>query len=186
MNSYPALGAGFLNPLYSGGMETRADMGKAPYHLIEGRDGGSPKAQNTDSVGETADASKVNTNNNVGYNGNDKNRFSNKSDVEKITSEIVGTNYNKVRPTQEFVNPQKIEDYSNRLKAGEKLSPVEVINIPGKGMYIVEGHHRYVASQRTGIPIEIIVVESQGPIGLPDWSEVHWKEYIDEDQFWGE
>ena len=69
MNSYPALEAGFLNPLYNGGMETRGDMGKAPYHLIEGRDGGSPKAQNTDTVGETADASKVDTNNNVGYNG---------------------------------------------------------------------------------------------------------------------
>ena len=52
-------------------MESRGDMGKAPYHLIEGRSGGSPKAQNTDSVGETADASKVDTNNNVGYNGNE-------------------------------------------------------------------------------------------------------------------
>ena len=69
MNSYPALEAGFLNPLYNGRMETRGDMGKAPYHLIEGRGGGSPKAQNTDTVGETADASKVDTNNNVGYNG---------------------------------------------------------------------------------------------------------------------
>lgn len=56
----------------------------------------------------------------------------------------------------------------------------------GKGKDIINGTHRYVASQQTGIPVEIQVTQGSGPIGLSDWSEVRWKEYINEDQFWGD
>lgn len=62
---------------------------------------------------------------------------------------------------------KKSKNNIKRLKAGEKLPPIEMVDIPGKGRYIIEGHHRYVASQQSGIPVEIIVVEGSGPVSVP-------------------
>nr|WP_243182915.1 RHS repeat-associated core domain-containing protein [Anaerosolibacter carboniphilus] len=100
--------------------------------------------------------------------------------------DIVGSTFNDIKPTQDIVNPEKVLEYANKLKTGQYIEPIEVVEIPGKGRYIVEGHHRYAASQQTGIPVEIKVRQGNGPTGLPDWSEVRWKNYINEDQFWGD
>jgi RHS repeat-associated protein len=100
--------------------------------------------------------------------------------------DIVGSTFNDIKPTQDMVNPEKVAEYVNKLKSGEYVEPIEVVETPGKGKYIVEGHHRYVASQQTGIPVEIKIRQGNGPTGLPDWSEVQWKQYINEDQFWGD
>ncbi|MFT8352841.1 RHS repeat-associated core domain-containing protein, partial [Clostridium saccharoperbutylacetonicum] len=100
--------------------------------------------------------------------------------------QIVGTNFNEIRPTQDVVNREKVDQYIQRLKSGEKLEPAEAVDIPGKGKYLVEGHHRFVASQESGIPIDIKVKTGNGPMGMPDWSYVEWKEYISEEQFWGD
>ncbi|MDL2274478.1 ParB/RepB/Spo0J family partition protein [Oscillospiraceae bacterium OttesenSCG-928-G22] len=101
-------------------------------------------------------------------------------------NEIVGTNHNIIRPTQDAINPQKVAEYIKRLQAGEELAPVQVIEVPGKGIYIINGHHRYVASIQTGIPVEVQVMPGQGPVGMPDWTGVQWRDYISESQFWGE
>lgn len=79
-----------------------------------------------------------------------------------------------------------MEGYVLKLQVGKNIDPIEVVDIPNKGKYIVEGHHRYVASQQTGIPIKINIKQANGPRGLPDWSKVQWKKYINEDQFWGD
>lgn len=79
-----------------------------------------------------------------------------------------------------------MEEYVTKLLGGEKISPIEAIKVPGKGIFIVEGHHRYVASKKSGIPIEINIVEGQGPIGMSDWTGVGWKSYESEEQFWGD
>jgi len=78
----------------------------------------------------------------------------------------------------------KVDEFVKMLLKGEKLEPVEAVEVPGKGIYIIDGHHRYIASQKAGIPIDIRITKGQGPIGMPDWSGVNWKEYISEDQFW--
>jgi len=114
----------------------------------------------------------------------DQNKTTSYNEGAKDT--IVGSKYDKIRPTQNIVNPKKVEEYAKRLRAGEKIPPVQVIEVPGKGQYIINGHHRYVASLQTGIPVEIKVVQDQGPIGMPDWGGVQWKDYINEDQFWGD
>lgn len=106
--------------------------------------------------------------------------------VEGAGEDIIGTKHDTFLPTQEVVNQQKVAEYSRRLKAGERIPPVQVIEIPGKGRYIIDGHHRYVASLQTGIPVEIRVVQAQGPIGMPDWTNTQWREYITEEQFWGD
>ena len=60
----------------------------------------------------------------------------------------------------------------SQLIAGEKLPTIDAINVPGKGIYILDGHHRYVASQLTGIPVDMSVTTQPGPVGLPNWSSV--------------
>ena len=99
---------------------------------------------------------------------------------------IVGTNYNQIRPTQDSINFQKVDEYVQMLRSGGKLNPVTAVEISGKGVYIIDGHHRFIASQMTGIPIEINILPGQGPIGMNDWSAMIWKDYINEFQFWGE
>ena len=119
----------------------------------------------------------------MNYDGNRNTGVGNKA---KSTTNIVGSNHNTIKPTQEFVNQERVNFYAEKLKAGEAVEPIKVVNVPGKGQYIIEGHHRYVASQQTGIPVKIQVVEGQGPIGMDDWSQVQWKPYINEEQFWGD
>ncbi|WP_242217385.1 hypothetical protein [Bacillus cereus group sp. BfR-BA-01380] len=100
--------------------------------------------------------------------------------------EIVGTKHNAIKPTQDMVNREKVDYYIEKLKAGEKIEPIEVVDIEGKGKFIIEGHHRYVASKETGILIEIKIKKDNRPTGMPDWSYVDWKKYINEEQFWGD
>ena len=108
-----------------------------------------------------------------------------KVEYEGIKKDIVGTDFSEVRPTQNVINPQKVDEYARQLLSGEELLPIKVVEIPGRGKYILNGHHRYVASKQTGIPIEIRTISGEGPIGMPDWRDVELREYVNEDQFWG-
>jgi hypothetical protein len=97
---------------------------------------------------------------------------------------IVGTNYSYIKPTQQFVNRQKVNEYIAKLKSGEKVEPIEVYRVDNKGIYIEEGHHRFIASKETGIPVMIKYKGNSGPVGFSNWLEVKWKEFINDKQFW--
>ncbi len=101
-----------------------------------------------------------------------------------VGRKIVGTDYSEIKPTQEIINRDKVDEYIAELKAGKDVGFVEVYKVQGKGYYISEGHHRFVASQESGIPVKIKYLDSGGPAGLPDWSGVEWREFINESQFW--
>ena len=99
---------------------------------------------------------KIISNSNNGAQGHDRANDFNGRD-------IAGSGSNDIKPT----HSEKVQEYIKRLKAGEKSPPIEVVDIPSKGRHIIEGHHRYVASQQSGIPVEIIVVEGSGPVSVP-------------------
>ncbi|WP_040292811.1 ParB N-terminal domain-containing protein, partial [Acetonema longum] len=99
---------------------------------------------------------------------------------------IVGTNFNEIKPTQTVINRERVDDYIKKLKAGAEVEPIIVYDVPGKGRFIEEGHHRYIASQETGIPVKIVVRNGNGPTGLSDWSHVEWKPYVNDGQFFGD
>ena len=76
-----------------------------------------------------------------------------------------------------------MNEHVRRLQAGERLDPIEVIEIPGRGRFIIDGHHRYVASHQSGIPVPIRVTQGSGPIGMPNWLNVEWRKFLNDTQF---
>ena len=91
--------------------------------------------------------------------------------------EIVGTEFNEIKPTQLEINPERVQYYIDKIKNGQKLDPIPVVNVAGKGKFLLEGHHRYVASKMMGVEIDSIETQGKGPIGLKDWSQVEWTEW---------
>ena len=85
---------------------------------------------------------------------------------------IIGTNHNAIRPTQDWINMNQVNHYATRFRMGQPVNAIDAIRVPGRGVYILDGHHRYVASNITGIPLRINIRNSAGPIGWPDWSSV--------------
>ena len=94
------------------------------------------------------------------------------SAFESTGKNIVGTDFNEVKPTQDWIDMNQVNNYAVKLRAGETLPSIEAINVPGRGTYILDGHHRYVAGQMTGIPVEMEITTQPGPIGLPNWLPV--------------
>jgi hypothetical protein len=89
-----------------------------------------------------------------------------------VGEDIVGTAHDVLRPTQDSVEQAQVEEYMAQLQGGESVPPIDA----SSDGYILDGHHRYVASQRTGIPVDVRVSGSAGgPIGLPDWSTVFYE-----------
>lgn len=86
--------------------------------------------------------------------------------------DIIGTNHNEVRPTQDWINPDKVAEYEEALRNGADIDPIEVQRLPDGREFLIDGHHRYVASKRTGKPVNRIYYDGEGPRGLPDWSHV--------------
>ncbi|MFD8495866.1 LamG-like jellyroll fold domain-containing protein [Amycolatopsis sp. NPDC059657] len=90
--------------------------------------------------------------------------------------DIVGTNHNVLRPTQDYVDPDTVEYYVEELRAGRPVGPIETQRLADGREYIEEGHHRYVASVKTGIPVERITVDG-ATVGMPDWSGVGYEPF---------
>ncbi len=86
---------------------------------------------------------------------------------------IVGTKFSDFKPTQDWINWHEVNNYVEKLLKGEKIPPIEVVDVPGKGKFILDGHHRFVASQIANKPISMNIKKS-GPVGMKDWSNVDW------------
>jgi hypothetical protein len=50
----------------------------------------------------------------------------------KAGADVVGTKYNDIKPTQDFVNPQKVADYAKQLQAGKNCRPSKSLKFPEK------------------------------------------------------
>ncbi len=86
--------------------------------------------------------------------------------------DIVGTEHSALKPTQDWVLRSQVDDYVLRLQAGDDVGAITVQRHADGSMYILDGHHLYVASQQTGIPLKIKYIDGPGPFGLLDWLKV--------------
>ena len=107
--------------------------------------------------------------------------------------DIVGTEHSEYRPGQEAIDPVQLDFYAQALRAGAAVpAPEYVVDLlDGRETYILaDGHHRYVASKRTGIPLD--PVRSTNPLaeqyvdrGFRDWSGTRYERYLPDDTIHG-
>ncbi|SDG65970.1 hypothetical protein [Epilithonimonas hungarica] len=81
---------------------------------------------------------------------------------------VVATDFNKVLPTQDWINPAKVLEYKTLLMKGEKIPAIEAY-VQGGRTFIEDGHHRFVAYMEVGIKPVITVKNTGGPVGFPNW-----------------
>lgn len=97
------------------------------------------------------------------------------SEIRSVGIDIVGTNFNKVLPTQDYINPLKVEEYKMLLQNPEIKVPWSEAYLQNGKLYLEEGHHRYVARMQLGIDPPLIIRNTGGPIGFPDWSSTTYQ-----------
>jgi len=79
-------------------------------------------------------------------------------------------------PTQDYINPNKVMAYVKRMKAGEEIEPIEEFTNTTNGKkYLLDGHHRYIASQISGIPVSMEFAGSGALFGFPSWKYAEQK-----------
>ena len=96
--------------------------------------------------------------------------------VAKTGTNIVGTNYNKVLPTQDWINPAKVAEYKSLLQSGQKLPAINAYTQGGK-IFIENGHHRFAAYMELGLEPHMIIRNTGGPIGFPNWLNTTFQIY---------
>lgn len=82
---------------------------------------------------------------------------------------IVGTTYNKVLPTQDWINPAKVSEYKLLLKSRQTLPPINSYRQGGK-IFIEDGHHRFAAYMEMGMKPNMIIRNTGGPVGYSNWT----------------
>ncbi|MCX6786122.1 MAG: ParB/Srx family N-terminal domain-containing protein [Candidatus Komeilibacteria bacterium] len=111
--------------------------------------------------------------------------FAAKGATKIMSSKSVVTDFGKgsldeYRPTQTEVNPSIVDEYYNKIKAGEKLKPIDVARGRDGNMYILEGHHRYLAAKKAGVDIEVNTLNISSPIGTT-WENVKYENFTPND-----
>ena len=60
---------------------------------------------------------------------------------------------------------------------GPRVKPIEVVELPDGRQFLLEGHHRYVASQKTGVPVDVHVTPGEGPVGF-GWERTYYDSFM--------
>lgn len=89
-------------------------------------------------------------------------------------ADIVGSNYNEVLPTQDWIDKNQVEYYKNQISKNELVKPIRAYEVNNK-VYIEDGHHRYVAYKALGLKPVMSIVKTGGPIGYPSWSSTSYE-----------
>lgn len=62
----------------------------------------------------------------------------------------------------------KVEEYKTLIGSGVKVPASEAYQVGGK-VFLEEGHHRFVANMQLGIEPPLIIRNTGGPVGFPNW-----------------
>jgi hypothetical protein len=84
--------------------------------------------------------------------------------------DIVGTTYDAIKPTQDWINPEKVAEYKYLLQSGKKLDPI-ITYKNANGIFIEDGHHRFVAYMKLGMKPNMFLRKTGGPVGFQNWIE---------------
>ncbi|HWY38579.1 MAG TPA: RHS repeat-associated core domain-containing protein, partial [Bacteroidia bacterium] len=82
--------------------------------------------------------------------------------------DVVNSSHSTILPTQDWINPSQVANYQNVIRSGGELNPI-ITYRNASGVFIEDGHHRYVASILEGIQPRMIIRNTGGPVGYPNW-----------------
>ena len=90
--------------------------------------------------------------------------------------DIVGSDYKEVLPTQPSVNKKVVEGKAGMGTLGSGgmtawISPMDKI-------YLLDGHHTFVATRASGRTAEIKIKKYGFPSGYHSWTEVSWADFV--------
>lgn len=89
---------------------------------------------------------------------------------------IVGSDYNDLRPTQDYINPSKLQEYEDMVRNGQELPAINVEERNDNVRYVTDGHHKLVAGMKQGVIPQLNI--KAGNIGpAKDWSDVKHQDY---------
>lgn len=92
--------------------------------------------------------------------------------IEEIIGASVG-DFKGPQPTQLTVDPLVVGQYAAKIIAGEPVAAIEVVLLPDGREFITEGHHRFVAGELAGSPVDRKVFPNNGPAGF-NWSATRY------------
>jgi hypothetical protein len=67
-----------------------------------------------------------------------------------------------------------VAKYVKDIQEGNPIKPIELGQQANGDLYILEGHHRFVAGQLQGVQVPSIITQG-APTGFSDWSSVSYK-----------
>ncbi|MFH1682986.1 MAG: MopE-related protein [Candidatus Woesearchaeota archaeon] len=95
--------------------------------------------------------------------------------------DIIGTKHFSVKPSQNAVDPEVIESYFQKLIKGEKIDePIDIIIVEGKGRFIDDGHHRYIAYKKAGYKYHEMLINEDYDYsfrGYNNWEHVSYSDF---------
>ncbi|MCL1666617.1 DUF6443 domain-containing protein [Elizabethkingia ursingii] len=93
---------------------------------------------------------------------------------EKSGQNIVGTTYDAVLPTQDWIDAAQVNYYKSLIQTKKEIPAIRAYMQGGK-TYIEDGHHRFDAFMQLGIKPNMTISTKGGPVGLPNWSGVTYQ-----------
>lgn len=96
---------------------------------------------------------------------------------------ILRTGHRDIKPIQDCVDRSEVDWLAEELKRDGKFTNDILLWAFTDGIWIMQGHHRYVASKLTGIQIWALVERrfdhpANGSFGYDDWTNVIWCEEV--------
>lgn len=96
--------------------------------------------------------------------------------ITQAPTTIVGTSYNDILPTQPHVNRSVVDEKRAGDLANARGMTCWIRD--GSSIYLLDGHHTFVACCEAGIPAEIKIKKFGFPAGnYASWYSVSWSDF---------
>ncbi|PIX62043.1 hypothetical protein COZ45_03370 [Candidatus Uhrbacteria bacterium CG_4_10_14_3_um_filter_41_21] len=93
--------------------------------------------------------------------------------VSGAVSRLNSKGSSALQPTQDWINSDTAKYYSDILKNGGRVDPIETLNNNGTN-YILDGHHRYIGGEMAGVDVPTVQM-GQGGLRGTTWDQIDVK-----------
>lgn len=97
-------------------------------------------------------------------------------EVSGSAAEIVGAEYDEILPTQPSVNEEVVKSKDPSTLSGQSAMTCWISAM--KKIYLLDGHHTFVACRRAGVTARITRKKFGFPGGYESWKAVKWENFV--------